>query len=395
MTRLISTMNREASLLCGLFITLFIMASIGLVGCKDNSDLPQAGSLDAANVEGANAKTASQSNTAPNDGADNSEADEQKKSEQHAANANNSTAIVEEVELPHLENRNNTGLQKSFRYVSNNRPSKPAKDVEIDSLDDLMALFSSLNYDYEAWQRGHRAVPRLTFNHVSKHWQQSSHNLPVNVKKEVFFRLMAPLILRANEEVLLTRKFIQDARADDSNLIILANRYRVTKDNQQPLTDEQRTQLLVNVDIVPPSLVLAQGAEESGWGTSRFTLEGNAFFGQWDFSGNGMVPKQQRKELGNYGIARFDSPLDSVKGYLFNLNTNPAYQAMRQYRAELRAQDKPITGLELATTLDKYSERGQAYIDSIQGMIRYNHLELVDETYLSDDAPLHLIPQGD
>lgn len=145
---------------------------------------------------------------------------------------------------------------------------------------------------------------------------------------------------------------------------------------------------------MPPSLVLAQGAEESGWATSRFTLEGNAFFGQWDFSGNGMVPQRQRKELGNYGIARFDSPLDSVRGYLINLNTNNAYQSLREYRAVLRLDNQPITGLALATTLDKYSERGQAYIDGIQSMIRFNKLENVDEAYLSDDAPLRLIPAG-
>ena len=57
------------------------------------------------------------------------------------------------------------------------------------------------------------------------------------------------------------------------------------------------------VDIVPPSLALAQAAEESGWGTSRFAIKGNSLFGQWDFSGKGIKPKEQRAELGNYGIA--------------------------------------------------------------------------------------------
>ncbi|EGM71558.1 glucosaminidase domain-containing protein [Shewanella sp. HN-41] len=75
-----------------------------------------------------------------------------------------------------------------------------------------------------------------------------------------------------------------------------------------------------------PSLVLAQAAEESGWATSRFTVEGNAYFGQWDFSGKGMKPRQQRKALGNYGVAQFDTPLESVEGYLLNLNTSNAYQ---------------------------------------------------------------------
>ncbi|MGI2103199.1 glucosaminidase domain-containing protein [Shewanella oncorhynchi] len=91
--------------------------------------------------------------------------------------------------------------------------------------------------------------------------------------------------------------------------------------------------LLERVDILPPSLVLAQAAKESGWGTSRFAREGNALFGQWDFKGNGMEPRQKRQGLGNYGLARFDTPFASVEGYLLNLNTHNAYQKMRDFRA--------------------------------------------------------------
>ena len=103
------------------------------------------------------------------------------------------------------------------------------------------------------------------------------------------------------------------------------------------------------------------------------------------------MPKQQRTELGNYGIARFDSPLESVIGYLININTHDAYQKLRDLRANLRLSNERITGLELAGTLDKYSERGQAYIDGLRNMINYNRLEQVDEAYLSDDDPIHLM----
>jgi uncharacterized FlgJ-related protein len=140
--------------------------------------------------------------------------------------------------------------------------------------------------------------------------------------------------------------------------------------------------------------VLAQAAEESGWASSRFTIEGNAFFGQWDFSGKGMVPKKQRKELGNYGLARFDSPLASVEGYMFNINTHAAYKKLRTLRAKLRAKDTLLTGMELAGTLDKYSERRQAYIEGLRKMIRFNKLEPVDEAYLSDKRGWRLISKG-
>ena len=103
-----------------------------------------------------------------------------------------------------------------------------------------------------------------------------------------------------------------------------------------------------------------------------------------------MVPKQQRKELGNYGLARFNSPLASVEGYMLNINTTSAYQKLRVLRAKLRKNNQPISGLTLATTLDKYSERGQAYIDSISSMIRYNKLEQVDACYLSDNVTIKL-----
>ncbi|WP_281212500.1 glucosaminidase domain-containing protein [Shewanella insulae] len=281
--------------------------------------------------------------------------------------------------------------QTSFKTVSKDRPAQAPKDVVLNSLDELIALFDSLGYNQAGWQAGNREVPRLTFEAVSERWQQTSSQIPVQLKKMVFFRLMAPLILVANEQILLERQAIAQAELDAPELLALARKYRLLTDDSGSLTEEQRQQLLARVDIMPPSLVLAQAAEESGWATSRFTVEGNAFFGQWDFSGKGMTPKAQRKELGNYGLARFDTPLASVQGYLFNLNTNAAYQSLRGLRAQLRAANKPITGLVLAGTLDKYSERGQAYIDGIREMIRYNRLEQVDEAYLSDRAPLHLI----
>ena len=309
----------------------------------------------------------------------------------------------QEIDTPAIATQNtlNTGSsvqpeQPAPTNLTSVHPSAlTPKDIYINSFDDLYALFDSLNYNTKSWQAGNRAVPRLTFDTVNERWQTTSNQIPVQEKKRVFFRLMAPLILIANEQILLERQLISAASLDDPKLLALALKYRVIGDSEQSVTEQQRQTLLQNVDAMPPSLVLAQAAEESGWATSRFTVEGNAFFGQWDFSGKGMVPKEQRTELGNYGVARFESPQASVEGYLLNLNTNNAYQKLRTLRAQLRADNKPITGLELAGTLDKYSERGQAYIDGLREMIRYNKLEQTDEAYLSDDAPLHLItPQN-
>lgn len=263
--------------------------------------------------------------------------------------------------------------------------------VSINSIDELMFFFESLNYTPENFHGGNKSVPRITFDAVGEGWRSVSNQLPVKQKKMVFFRLMTPLVLLANERVLQERQQVMSAPLDDSGLIALAIKYKVISNPTQPLLPSHRQALLERVDILPPSLVLAQAAKESGWGTSRFTLEGNALFGQWDFNGNGMEPKQKRQGMGRYGLARFETPLASVEGYLLNLNTHSAYYKMRQLRAQSRQANQMITGTALAGTLDRYSERGQAYVEMIRKMIRTNKLYLADDAYLNDDIPLHLL----
>ncbi|MEW6998658.1 glucosaminidase domain-containing protein [Colwelliaceae bacterium BS250] len=263
--------------------------------------------------------------------------------------------------------------------------------VEIGSLDDLFHLFELHQYDSNSWANGNREVPRISFDEISESWKVNSAKMTVQQKKQIFFRLITPLILISNERILLEREEVESSSLDSQNLKEIALKYHVIKSDKDVMTEDMRTALLMQVDIIPPSLALAQAAEESGWGTSRFTSEGNALFGQWDFSGNGMTPKQQRKELGDYGLARFDSPLASVEGYMKNINTTGAYQRLRVLRAQLRADGKDITGMEIAGTLDKYSERGQAYIDGLREMISYNKLQDVDEAFLSTEKLLHLV----
>ena len=274
------------------------------------------------------------------------------------------------------------------------QPVRKTITVEVSSLDDLMALFDKYNYNKKSWAAGNREVPRITFDSVSENWKNSSKEIPIPLKKQVFFRLMAPLVLISNENISNERKAVKNLPLDDQALIVIAKKYRVIEATESAIDEKKRQELLVKVDIVPPSLALAQAAEESGWATSRFTSEGNALFGQWDFSGKGMAPKQQRKELGNYGLARFNSPLASVEGYMRNINTTNAYHKFRALRSKLHHENKPLTGLVLAGTLDKYSERGHAYIDSIRSMIRYNKLQDVDEAYLSNEQTINLINKG-
>ena len=159
-------------------------------------------------------------------------------------------------------------------------------------------------------------------------------------------------------------------------------RYKVIKKKESVVDNSKLDELLQRVDIIPPSLALAQGAMESGWGTSRFAIQGNSLFGQWDFSGNGIKPGKQRSELGNYTIAAYDNPQASIDAYMFNLNTHRAYKRLRENRAELRNKNKQLSGWELAKTLDKYSERGNVYIKDLHNIMRFNKRNSTDQAFL-------------
>ena len=281
-------------------------------------------------------------------------------------------------------------LSSCSKDIDSNHTTIESETISINTLDELTTLFTKLDYTSTNWNKAERNIPRISIDGISKSWSTDSAKLPVQAKKTIFFRLMTPLSLIANENILRERQTVTSASLDNNELLIIAVKYRVIKDLKTPLTESLRKQLLNRVDIVPVSLALAQSAEESGWGTSRFAAEGNAFFGQWDFSGKGMKPKQQREALGNYGVARFDSPLESVEAYMLNINTNAAYTKLRSLRVKMHSDDNKITGYQLATTLDKYSERGEAYVQGLQHLIRYNKLETTDSVKLSDDKWIHL-----
>jgi uncharacterized FlgJ-related protein len=277
-----------------------------------------------------------------------------------------------------------------------------SKLYEISSYKDMLVLYEKLNYTPEAWQAGIREVPRVYLTIIGERWgSASSKEVTVENKKRLFFRGLAPMILRANELILKDRVRLEKVRSgilqdqmvseyDSIWIMKLAGLYKVS--GELPLTAAMLEELWERVDMVPPSLALAQGAEESGWGTSRFAAEGNAIYGQWTWGKNAIVPEQQRKELGNYGIAAFESLQESVCAYMLNLNTHAAYADLRAKRAALRKSGQKITGTVLSEQLTRYSERGEDYVRTLKTLMEYNRLEPTDDAYLSDDPPLYLVP---
>jgi|TARA_B110000211_G_C14068625_1_gene548865 Bax protein len=212
--------------------------------------------------------------------------------------------------------------------------------------------------------------------------KSATHSTPqisVKEKKANFFNFLSPLIQKANADVLKQREKLLSIQQSLSNLnsqqadtlAALAKTYKVS-DELPP--EVQVKALDKKINTIPASLVLAQAANESAWGTSRFAQEGNNYFGQWCFSkGCGIVPNS-RNSGANHEVADFDTPLDSVKSYIKNLNRHASYKTLREIRQEAIDNNQPVTGVALAEGLIGYSERREEYVEEIQNMIRYNKL---------------------
>lgn len=208
----------------------------------------------------------------------------------------------------------------------------------------------------------------------------------VDQLKRRFFEFLAPQVDAANVRVLAQRARLLPLAAsiergaipgwrDRRWLRALAREYEVELDLQLPA--EALALLRRRVDIVPVPLALVQAASESGWGRSRFAVEGNNLFGHWCYvPGCGLVPEQRSRHAA-HEVAVFDSVRTSVQRYLHNLNTHPAYLPLRQRREALRRQGRPLKTLALVDGLVEYSERREAYIEEIRSLLEFNR-ELIE-----------------
>lgn len=208
-------------------------------------------------------------------------------------------------------------------------------------------------------------------------------------RKAAFFGFLQPYVNEANREILRKRQRIRrlEQHLDHGPLNRREARWvrRTAAAYSIDIPEEGRPGLEVirqlenRIDIIPPSLALAQAALESGWGTSRFARQGNNLFGMWCYTpGCGIVPKR-RPAGATYEVKAYPSPRESFLDYIENLNSNPAYASLREIRQSLRESGKPVTGLSLADGLVRYSQEGWTYIGKVKTMIRSNNLEGYDE----------------
>jgi Bax protein len=199
-------------------------------------------------------------------------------------------------------------------------------------------------------------------------------------RKEFFIQIVLPLIVKENNNIRIDRKTLFSV-INKSNNSVAEKQWLEKKYKQYGVQSGDLASLKVRMDEIPVSLAIAQAAKETGWGTSRFAQEGNALFGQWTWSGEGLKPKDADADQG-HKVMKFNVLQASVRAYQRNLNTHRTYRDFRKARAELRDLNKPLDSLELSKYLNKYAETGNQYVEVLQKIIKQNNLKDFDDARL-------------
>ena len=244
----------------------------------------------------------------------------------------------------------------------------------------VLSLFEDVKYDLKK-VRFEKKVKPIYFTQFPKDLDEIQS---IQLKKETFIKIVLPLVVAENGKILddrfkldriLSRKMTNDK--EKSWLKQKLREYKVKNGNMEELQKR--------MDIIPVSIALSQAAKESGWGTSRFALEGNAIFGQWTWDGKGIAPLS-REEGKSHKILRFPILRASVKAYKNNLNTHKGYKKFREKRLTLRKKRNPIQGLDLINTLDSYAQTGEEYTDILKKIILQNSLEDFETVELTNSV---------
>ena len=199
-------------------------------------------------------------------------------------------------------------------------------------------------------------------------------------RKDLFIQIVLPLILKENNNIRIDRKrlfsIINKSKNTDLEKKWLEKKYK-----QYGVPSKDLSILKIRMDEIPVSLAIAQAAKETGWGTSRFAQEGNALFGQWTWSGEGLRPKDADKNEG-HKVMKFNVLQASVRAYQRNLNTHSTYKNFRLARAELRDMGKALDSIVLSEYLNEYAETGNQYVEVLKKIINQNKLKDFDEAKL-------------
>lgn len=286
---------------------------------------------------------------------------------------------------------------EAFGVISREATKPKGVTVVPGSAGKLYKDFRAIGYRLEDVMAGTENVPRV---YVKAMPRDLRHLNSIETRKEVFIKTMLPLILRVNEELRQTRARIGELnnRVQEGGVLTASERAWLSAQYEKHDVKPGNVKLLLRrVDVIPPSMALAQAAEESGWGTSRFAREGRALFGQRTLVDEpGLVPQAHAGET-PIKVKSFDELLEGVRSYARNLNTHNAYAGFRVMRAEMRRSAREVDGfnsMRLIETLESYSARGRDYVDSIKSIIRVNNLRRLDGAKLSENVPEHVTRLG-
>ncbi len=199
-------------------------------------------------------------------------------------------------------------------------------------------------------------------------------------RKEFFIQIVLPLILKENNNIRLDRKTLFNI-INKSNNTKIEKKWLKNKFKQYGIPSKDISVLKIRMDEIPVSLAIAQAAKETGWGTSRFAQEGNALFGQWTWSGEGLKPKEADENKG-HKVMKFNVLQASVRAYQRNLNTHSSYENFRLARAQLRDSKRPLDSIILSQFLKNYAETGNQYVEVLQKIIKQNNLKDFDDAKL-------------
>lgn len=288
-----------------------------------------------------------------------------------------------------------TYSQKDVASIKIDDPKKDSTDRFFEEKDtrgfntpharSVLALFNELKYDLGEIREG-KPVKPVFFTQLPRGINELDS---IKNRKKIFIQIVLPLVLSENESILAERKkiiFLSKSRSiSKTDQLWLDKKFKYYK-----VKNKDYELLLSKVDIIPPSLAIAQAAYESGWGTSRFALEGNSLFGQRTWaSKSGLVPLKRDQDQ-TFKVTKFDIIRASVKAYKKNLNTHKSYENLRLERKKMRDQGQEISGIKLSQHLDKYSEIKDKYVIYLQKIIEQNSLTDFDKSILLPTKKINL-----
>ena len=237
-------------------------------------------------------------------------------------------------------------------------------------------LFKSTDYNLED-VRKNKLVKPISLK-LLPHEMKKIEN--IKKRKDLFIQIILPLVIKENNNIRLDRNklfsILNKSKNTNAEKVWLNLRFK-----QYGVANKDLSTLKIRMDEVPNSIAIAQAAKETGWGTSRFAQEGNALFGQWTWSGDGIKPSEA-DDKSTHKVMRFKILQASVRAYQRNLNTHSSYKSFRGARAELRDQGEKLDSMILSKHLDKYAETGKEYVKILQQIIRQNNLTDFDDAKL-------------